>query len=184
MRFTPIILIIAAGLIFFGYIDPTYQNTIKPLQDDAAQYTKVLNQEAQFTKIRNNLSDKENSFPAEGRTRLEKMLPGTVDNVRLIIDVSNLASQYGVKLKNIKVNTSGSATGSQGGSQISLGVEQNPYGTMQLSFMISSPYANFVQFMKALEQSLRIVDVSSISFNSSDTDNYDYTIGIKTYWIK
>ena len=183
MRTTSIILIVAAGLIFFGYIDPTYQGTIKPLQSDAAQYSKALNEEAQFSKIRNSLSDTENSFPSEGRTMLEKMLPNTVDNVRLIIDISNLATQYGVKLKNIKINAPSGAA-NQTGSAIALGVEQNPFGTMLLNFTVSSPYSNFVQFIKGLERSLRIVDVSSISFNSTDVDLYDYSVGIKTYWLK
>ena len=53
-----------------------------------------------------------------------------------------------------------------------------------MSFKVSAPYENFVKFMKDLEQSLRIVDVTALSFKANANNIYDYSVSIKTYWLK
>ena len=53
-------------------------------------------------------------------------------------------------------------------------------------------YSNFVSFVKDLEKSLRVVDVNSITFSSTESvgtsqassDMYKYEFKVKTYWLK
>ena len=61
---------------------------------------------------------------------------------------------------------------------------------------MTSTYNNFLNFTKDLENNLRIVDISSVSFSSNSgsttgstlgtatTDSYNYDFKIKTYWLK
>jgi Tfp pilus assembly protein PilO len=62
---------------------------------------------------------------------------------------------------------------------------------MTLQFTTQTTYANFVAFMKELEASLRIVDITSLTIqpvpNSSSANVeplYRFTIAVKTYWLK
>lgn len=159
-----------------------YQDSVKPLLAEVAQYDEALTNEALFRQAREQLSEKENSFPVDGRERLAKLLPDTVDSVRLIIDIDNLALKYGLRLKNVKVNTGG-ASQTQDLTNM-LGADQGKYSAMSLSFSVTAPYENFVAFVKQLERSLRLMDITSIAFNSSEANLYDYNVTIKTYWLK
>jgi len=52
---------------------------------------------------------------------------------------------------------------------------------------VTSAYESLIQFIKDIEKSLRIVDVTEISLIPSKTGEsnlYEYNIGIKTYWLK
>ena len=50
---------------------------------------------------------------------------------------------------------------------------------------VTASYDNFIAFLKDLEKSLRLVDVVSLTFTAPESSpTYDFTIGLKTYWLK
>jgi Tfp pilus assembly protein PilO len=54
-----------------------------------------------------------------------------------------------------------------------------------VSFKVDSDYETFVSFLQDVEKSLRIVDVTDLTFTAPDkSTNYDFGITIKTYWLK
>ncbi|MEK7150498.1 MAG: type 4a pilus biogenesis protein PilO, partial [Patescibacteria group bacterium] len=109
----------------------------------------------------------------------KKLLPDHIDNVRLIIDIDSIASRYGLGIKNIKVNNESDA--SSGGK---LGPNNSPFGTFAMKFNIVASYDSFRSFINDLQESLRIVDISNVSFEATESGYYDYEVTIKTYWIK
>ncbi|MFA6095460.1 MAG: type 4a pilus biogenesis protein PilO [Candidatus Paceibacterota bacterium] len=173
-----IVLLLASVGLFFGYIDPTYSD-IKELKIEQADYERALENSTQLQAERDKLLTKLNEMSATDLDRLQKLLPDNIDNVRLIIDIDNIASAYGMRIRNFKADA--------GGSEVpqTAGRDQNPVGTITLSFSTTATYNTFLAFIRDLEQSLRVIDVSSIQFASSDTNQlYDYSVAIKTYWLK
>lgn len=176
MKFlTPILLVIVAGAVFFLYIDPQYAN-VKKLKAEAAQYDQALNNSKQLQTVRDELLSKYNTFSTSDITKLQKMLPDNVDNVRLILDIDGIASKYGMTIRNVLIDQTKPAT--------DLGPDESKYQSIALRFSVNSTYDNFRNFLADLEQSLRIVDVVGVSFNASDTDFSEYGISLKTYWLK
>ena len=171
---TPIILVIVAVGLFFFYIDPQWQK-MKVLQATNAEYNNAIDQSNKLLKVRDSLLAKYNSFRPEDLTRLEKLLPNNIDNVRLIIDINSITSKYGASIKNVKLSTPSAEADVTNNSG---------YRTMVLSFGVSTSYNNFLNIMSDLERSLRLLDVTSISFKATDTEPYEYTISIKTYWLQ
>ena len=62
---------------------------------------------------------------------------------------------------------------------------------MTLQFSTQTTYANFVAFVKELEASLRIVDITSLTIQpaanaplNAPEPLYRFTIAVKTYWLK
>lgn len=179
---TPIFLIIASVGIFYGYINPNYRGenvpmNIEKLMQERKKYAEALNNSNNFISIRNDLVEKMNVMPANDLERLKKLLPDHIDNARLIIDIDGIASRYGLNIRNIDI-------GDNIGSQDVLGPDNNPYGTLIFKFNIIAPYDKFKSFIKDLEESLRVIDVVGISFDSMEAGYYDYKVTIKTYWIK
>ncbi|HRY62924.1 MAG TPA: type 4a pilus biogenesis protein PilO [Candidatus Paceibacterota bacterium] len=117
-----------------------------------------------------------NNFTDTEKERINKVLPDSIDNVKLVIDIDDIASKYNMKIRNIDLKTEKVGEGEM--------TSNNPYGTATLRFTVSSNYTNFRSFLKDLEDSLRLVDISSLSFTASDKNTDEYNIELKTYWLK
>ncbi len=174
-----ILLIVAAIAIFVMYTNPQYAD-IKVLQSQAADYNKALDQSKTLLAERDNLSKVYNQISPDSLDKLNKMVPSSVDNIRLVIDINGIAARRGLALKNISVDKADSAK-----TVSTLGPNASGYGSINLSFDVTAPYGTFIDLMKDLEQSLRLVDVNSVSFTSTDKgDTYDYSVSVRTYWLK
>ena len=178
----PIFLILAAVGIFYGYTNPNYRGenvsaSIVKLTDERKQYGELLANADSLKTKRNELAIKYNGMSGNDLDRLKKLLPDHIDNVRLIIDIDGIASRYGLNIRNISINNN---TGNEG----VLGPDNNPYGTLTLKFNIIAPYDKFRLFVKDLQESLRVIDIAGVSFNSTEIGSYDYALTVKTYWIK
>jgi Tfp pilus assembly protein PilO len=172
----PILMLVASIGLFVGYIDPQYSE-IKSLQSQKADYDQALVDANKLGKKRDDLLTQINSFKQEDLTRLSKLLPDNIDNVRLIIDIDEIAKQYGMRIRNFITSQTKKEQGY-------VGDDQSTYGTLALSFSTSGTYEQFVAFMGALESSLRLVDIVSIEFIAAETNISDFNVTIKTHWLK
>jgi len=69
---------------------------------------------------------------------LAKLLPDTVDNVRLVLNINNVAENYGVIIRNIAIETEEQQEAVD--SQIITTEVNDDIGTITLSFSITSSY--------------------------------------------
>ena len=186
----PAIIFLAAVGLFLGYTNATYQN-IGKLKSQVAAYDQALNNSKELLKVRNDLTDKYNNMSNSDRDHLTKLMPDNVDNIRLVIDIQNIALKYGMNPKDIKYDARAGHSTTTAGSTVGatptdLANDQKDYSTFELEFSVTGTYPNFLLFLKDLEQSLRLVDVESISFQAPDAgaNSTKYGIRIKTYWLK
>lgn len=210
MRYiTPIILIAIAITFFFTVTNPMYSdpiNGITALKTQVASYNDALSTSKTLESERDALTTKYNNIDPDNLTKLQKLLPDNVNNIRLILEIEQIAAPYGMTLSAIKYdNTTNTNTATApavvqgGGANTAIGQSAKDYGTFDLEFSTSGTYNNFINFTKDLESNLRIVDVSSISFSSDSTiggtstgvntkanspTTYTYAFKINTYWLK
>jgi Tfp pilus assembly protein PilO len=203
---TPIILVVIAVSGFFVFIQPTYKE-ITDLNTQIVSYNQALDNSRSFAEERDKLVNKNNSISLEDKSRLQKFLPDNVDNIRLILEIGNIASPYGMVLEDVKYDTltQSSTTSSTSGTPATPSTSakttqsNQDYGTWNLEFSTQGTYNNFLNFVKDLESNLRIVDISSIQFSSNtgtgptgvgvgvtpnNSNIYKYSFKIKTYWLK
>jgi Tfp pilus assembly protein PilO len=181
--FTPLILIVASVGIFFLYIDPLYQNEIKERRNQIAEYDSLLANARELLEKDAEISTKYNSINPTDIENLEKLLPDTIDNVRLIIDLQGIARNNGLTLSGLSLSESSNASAEQARRSIATAGEQS-YGSITVSFGVTASYEAFMVFLKDLEQSLRLIDVVNLSVAASPTGFYNYSLTIKTYWLK
>lgn len=194
---TPLILIAIAVTTFLAYTDPMYQKVLAA-RAEAASYDEALNNAKMLEVERDNLTKKDSAILPENKEKLKKLLPDNIDNIRLILEIGQIASPYGMMLKDVKYDTlkeeANSAVVAGGQSPEAMAALRRDYGTWNLEFETEGTYNNFLNFLKDLESNLRIVDVASISFTSDSStksgtgsttqDVYKYNFKIKTYWLK
>ncbi len=179
---SPIILLIASTGLFFAFINPQYQAsqqsniTISNLSQVAQQAGDL---DAAEQKVRNNY----NAITTDQTDQLEKLLPDSVDTIRLTTDISGIAAGHGITVKQISIAKNTADSQDEGGAVISS--DSKHYGSLLLSFSVSASYTDFLAFLKDLEHSLRIIDVNSISIGGvPDKGAYGYSITAQTYWLK
>ena len=179
--YSSIVLIVIAVGVFFTFIDPQYKE-VQALLETKEENNVLMQKAEDLSRKRQELTDKYNAISAGDRERLNKVLPETVDNVRLILDIDNIARRSGILVRNISVD--GGINTESTDNRVIDRTGKN-YGVIGLSFSFSTNYTTMKRFMAELENSLRIVDIKSFEVSASDTgDVYSYNVSLDTYWLR
>jgi len=195
----PTILIIISVAGFLMFTQPMYQE-LNLLRKDVAAYSIALNNSRALDAEQNELIKKQNAINVNDLKRLEKLLPDSVDNIKLILEIEKIASPYGMILQDVKYEVlkeeevDSEIFDPRRSNQLKIDNNQD-YGIWDLEFAVQGTYYDFLNFIKNLEKNLRIVDISSIEFISESKTNtglnlnsnnnyYKFKFKIKTYWLK
>lgn len=184
--------LILAILIFFFYTKPAYDSTLAA-RAHIVEYDRALQKAAELQQLKQTLLSRYNIFDPTQIDRLHKLLPDHVDNVRLVLDLDNLASKQGLALENVVISGSGAKEETQ--TAIGATAPSGAYDSLTLRFSTSGTYPNFVSFIENLEASLRIVDLVSLVLDSTGLMQpalgsapaepiYRFDIILRTYWLK
>jgi len=177
-----ILIILAVGLYF-----TVTSNLLKEaslVRASNLEYETAIANAKELLKTRDKFISSYNELTIEDRAKLEKIIPKKIDNVRLIIDLNNIALRHGLSLKGIAVNAA------SGGSQPeftepSTSIVSSPVlNKISVSFGLSASYQKFISFLRDLESSLRILDLNSLSVSTNEDGIYEWKIDLSTYWLK
>ncbi|MES2623272.1 MAG: hypothetical protein V4576_02570 [Patescibacteria group bacterium] len=200
---TSIILIAAGVLLFIFFTRPKLaelKNTQLEVEKLNVARENAKNLEA---KIKQLLATK-NSITPQDLEKIDKMLPNNVENVKLIIDFEKilqaLVEERGtVNLyKTTELTNTGSKKISLENPRISPGglvdanFDSTRLGVVTFSFSVTLTYSDFLEFLRRLEHSTRVLDVESIVFTSPATLDssttaepiYTFNVSLRTYWLK
>jgi Tfp pilus assembly protein PilO len=190
---TAIILIVLSFGIYFTVTEGMIADA-KAVQGVNAQYGSAIQSAVDLIRIRDKVQNDYKNLGTGDQDRLDKMIPSSVDNIRLVIDLNNIALQHGFSLKGIKAATAPSVVtqtssvplaSSGGPSRVASTVIPAPIlDTVAVSFSVSAPYQQFISFLQDLEGNLRIMDVSRLSVTSTENGIYTWNVEIKTYWLR
>jgi hypothetical protein len=174
--FIPIILIVAAVGLFLVYTDPTYQAT-KALSTKVAAYNDALNTSQELRSVRDQLLSKRNTFSNDDVQKLQEVLPDNVDNIRLVIDINNIASRHGLSVTSVNLGD----ISQNAKNALAVGNTGGPVGNVDITFSITTTYDGMLAFIEDLEHSLRLIDVQKLSFAAGTGGINTYVFDIRTY---
>jgi len=175
----PLISLVAAVVIFFGPTRSALEAS-KPLVVKRADLEQALENARKIQAVRESLQERYNAFSSSDLGRLTKLLPSHVDNVRLVIDINGMASTYGMTIKNIEIGQTVNPIENPTATSITPDGPEH----LDIRFTVSGGYESLKSFLTDLGRSLRIVDITDITFSSKDIDLYDFTIALRTYWLQ
>ena len=190
-KYASIIYIVLAAGIFFTFTDPQYKE-VQTLLEEKAENEEMLEKANELTRKRQDLSDKYAAISEDEKQELLKVLPDTVDNVRMILDMTNIAdnanTNYGIILRAVSVSGDldelSGATNIRDNSNV-IDKTSNNVGVINVKFSFSTSYETLKAFMRDLENSLRVMDIVDFSVTASDTTEiYNYSISLNTYWLR
>ncbi len=174
---TALVLLVLSVALFYSFVMP-YYDKVNVLREQSAKYKEILNNIVELAQKRDDLAVKYENIPAEEIIRLEKVLPDNVDTVNLAMNLDSIAAKYGIAINSIKAVEANN----QAGFEI-VQSTAGPYAPVSISFSFVAGYQDFRNFIEDIEQSLRIIDIKSISFDTTETGLYDFSISADTYWL-
>ena len=177
-----IIIIVGSLASFMLVVQPQYQE-IKELQEKSLELEEVLVNARRLQSIRDDLLGKKEGLLDTDLARLEKMVPESVDNVKLILELQGIANQYSLEIQTASADREDSGEEGNGDSGF-VDVDSRDYGIIALDFNLTGTYDEFFDFLRDLERNLRITDIRNVTFSSSDTGEYSFQLTLETYWLK
>lgn len=207
----PIILIASAGGIFYFLTDPIINapraldpatqavtGGIKALRTEKADLEKAI---ADIQSLKGRAQELEATYQTIGNDNIERLdvfLPDSVDDLQLIVDVNTIAEKSGMQVKDVKVSTDADKNSRASATRVvatSSPLTAKPtVSTMNLSFAVTGTYSQLRAFLTDLTRSLRVLDISRLSFTTqtpsatSSTSvvggQYQYQVELSTYWLK
>ncbi len=179
----PILLLAASVAGFFMFIDPQYKE-VQALKEQIVQYDSALQASNDVKKQKTILAEEDkkiiNRNGGVDEDRLKKILPRRVDTIKFILDVNNLARTQNVFLKNLMIG-SDTKSSSETSAKANLAARQGGFKSTTFSFSVSTSYEAFLSLLRALERNLEVMDINSISFHTSDTNIYDFSMSGTVY---
>jgi Tfp pilus assembly protein PilO len=133
--------------------------------------------------------------------KLDKLLPSSIDNIRLFVDLQKIAADYGLPLDTVNISGEGGDSSKTSESQAPLrtqaqGIQSNGgVGVVKFSFNVKTDLATFKSLLQGMEESLRIFDVTDIKISPVTEDGsaqksasgpaiYTFALSANTYWLK
>jgi len=199
--FIMIIIYVLAGVMIWGLVLPEY-DTFGKAWSAAGQAREELRRTQE---IKAKLAGLNQEYQAK-REEVEKIfsaLPAKEDIPSLLVQVEALSGQNGMILKGIDFQENRS---SGQGSQVSQSALQNEMAgnglagenlqasaaisvqKMQVSLDLSGNYASLINFLKAVENTLRLMDVESLDFQEMKSqsedrqEGFNYTVNLTVYY--
>lgn len=178
--FLPFLILGLAAAVFFYFTAPLIDQ-IDALKIQKAELTVALAHANKLKERQDTLAAIYNGIDPADEKNLEEFLPNNIDNVRLIIDINDIAKKYGLTIRNPNIVKAEAKEGEAPPAARTAGTAEN---SAAISFSISSSYEILKLFLADLAKSLRIVDIDSLSFTANDRNLYDYQVSLRTYWLK
>lgn len=163
-------------MVFFTWTQPML-DSVKGLSEQKGILNEKLFSMKEIEKERENILDSYNSVGDTNREKVGKILPSSMKEMDLIVELENMAANSGVALKDVNI----SDAGPESAGSVKNGETFYP-NEIGLTIKASGPYQSFKEFLKNIESNLRIIDVESLDFISGDVDSYEYNLKIKSYW--
>lgn len=191
---TALILVILAAGIYMTVTQDVFGQA-KTIKEVNGQYVSAITNAEALIKIRDSIRKSFNNISQSDRERLDKMIPSTVDNIRLIIDLNNIALRHGMVFKGIRASLgteakaakpvkSGQLFGGAAANNAANNIAAPVLDTVTVGFGVTASYEQFKRLLQDLEADLRIMDVTRLSMTASETGTYDWQLEFKTYWFR
>lgn len=179
-NFFSLVSIILAALIYPFFVTPLWDEVSVRL-NDKKQIESAQASVDNFIERRNELVKIVETIPQEDINRLARVLPESINPLTTIVDIENLARVNGFILKGSVGVEGKKESAAPVVAEAGAVAPKQPYETTVFTLNVVGPYTALKPFLEDLAQSLTLFDISSLSFSTSETGVYDFTIHIRTY---
>ena len=184
----PTLSILTAIVLFLFVVRPQFQEA-QLINADISEYQETIEDYQTFNAELAALLDAKNNISITDRERLDMLIPTTVDNTRLLVDIEALAKKNALLFGNVVIE-SGLGTLGENGKGVSetavsntnpVPANSNRLITNNISFALIGTYEQFKHFLSEIESSLSLMEVTKISLSAVTGRFQQYSVTVQTY---
>ena len=153
---------------------------ITDLNNTKSQYSEFLDTISKIEVKKNELQNQFNQISEEDRKDVNTVLPTSLDYVKLVAEIDNVAKRYGIIIDKINLSQIDSSVG----DSVANSGPSKPYRSSVLGFSFGSDYKKAMSFIDELERSMRILDIRSMKIEEDKDKGFLYNVQFETYWLK
>ncbi len=177
MRYAIITLfLITSVALFLKYTKPYYDET-KILKEEKAVLEEALGNSRELQGLRNDLLEQYSGVSQDDIEKLNKLLPSEARSDDIIVLFEDRTKARGLLLKRIDVQKNIRAED----PNAAMGTPLPPYSVADISFSLSGSYESFLALLADFEKSLQLIDVKNISFSSTESGVYEFSVKAVMY---
>ena len=142
------------------------ENNIQSLIKENGDYDETLKGIDDLVAKANSFQKQYGSLSDETKAELKIMVPDTVDSIKLLSELTNLADKAGIPLETI-------------------GIKDDNQGEYSIGFSVQTTYTKFKQFITYWEKSMRLLTLQSVAFSpgKTDEDTIKFNVSLSTYYL-
>ncbi len=175
---TPFLSMLIAILAILFFIEPQYNEIVK-LQNEILEYKEATERYTEFSSTLGAKIQQKNSRSSIDIARLNLLIPDTVDDTHVIVDIETLAKRRGMLFGNVAVE-GGDVKLEQQDSEEE-GVKRDVLITNDISFEVIGTYTQFKELLRDIESSLTLFETTKITLSATEGDFQQFGITIRTY---
>jgi hypothetical protein len=182
---TPIFSIIVAFVVFFFYTKPMFAE-IKITQGEAAQYEEAASKAQELNaELARKLNEKR-GYSVENLERLDALVPNSINEVKILADLSELARSHNmlfgnVNVENVDGGTSNKSSSAEEGTALSQTVSYVDIENASLTFSLIGTYEQFKAFLADVERSLVMMEITEIDFMTGEGNLQQYEVAVTLF---
>ncbi len=171
------LLLIVAVCVFWFWTRPLLAQ-IDTLKAERDSFNQALDKSKELQTLRDSILENYNSISQGDIDRLSKMLPAEPETAKLLVQLSDMATESGSVILN---SLDAQETKNPASASLPSAVD---YQEVNIRMSFSANYNDFRSFMDKIQSSLRLMDMEQIDFFAADASSYDFNINAKAYYKK
>lgn len=180
---TPIFSIVIALVIFFFYSKPMFAE-MRVLQEQTAQYSDAVKKAQDLNTELSDKLKKKRSYDTESINRLNALVPESINEVKVLTDLSEIARSHNMLFGNINVTNSDNEKSDSTVPDPSVSTGDVSYENITntgIAFSLIGTYDQFKSFLSDIERSLVLMEVTGITFTTGEGDLQQYEVSIQLF---
>lgn len=180
---TPILSIIIAIVIYFFYTSDTLAE-IQLLQAEIGEYDEAIRYGKQYNQKLDSVLNIKRTMSILESDRVNTLVSSDVDEVRLLVDLTEIARSHNMLLGNISVEKDGESTPIPVGEVSLESVSSSDFVEKRLTFGLIGTYSQLKDMLTDIENSLILLEVVGITFTPNEGDLQQFNLEVRTYALR
>lgn len=177
---TPILSIIIAIVVYFTLIQPKVDE-IRIVEAETKEYKAAVEKANELNAKIERLLAQKNSTSPENMERLRMLVPFELDDVRMLVDLKQLATQRKMLFGNVKVKKVDAPSLSTVSAEPTQMVSSESFSTADISFSLIGTYEQFKDFMSDIEKSRVLAEVTELKHTATEGDLQQFDLTVRLY---
>ncbi len=174
---TSILSIVIAILLYIFVIDQQLAQ-MSAVQIEIGEYQKAEEKYTEFQKKLDSLVAIKKQASVIENEKLDALVPEVVDDVKLIVDLENMAKSRGMLFGNISIDNAKDESSINSSTEIAIGPTLK---STDISFAVIGTYEQFKQLLEDIEKSLVLLEVVELDFSVTQGVYQQYAVTVRAY---